>query len=97
MKRGVTRADRFRDSAVIALLAGGVALYLYAYRGMAAISDEGKIIVRPGEQAFDQWIRYYYMSRAGMWLVAAGVLVGIWAFWRYKKNRKALQETDLQA
>lgn len=96
MKRGITRADRLRDSAVIALLAGGVALYLYAYRGMAALSLEGSITVRPGEKAFDQWMRYYYLSRAGMWLVVAGVVVGIWAFWRYRKNRE-LYKTDLQA
>ncbi|MBC7791857.1 MAG: hypothetical protein H7Z74_18070 [Anaerolineae bacterium] len=87
MKRSVTRADRIRDSAVIAFLAAGAALYLYAYRGMDALSLEGSIVVRPGEKAFDQWMRYYYLSRAGMWLIAAGVGVGIWAFWRYRKNR----------
>ena len=95
MKPGITRADRLRDSAVIALLAGGVALYLYAYRGMAALSLEGSITVRPGEKAFDQWMRYYYLSRAGMWLVAAGVVTGIWAFWRYTQKRTA-EDTNLQ-
>ncbi len=94
MKRGITRADRLRDSAVIALLAGGVALYLFAYRGMASLSLVRSIVVRPGEKAFDQWMRYYYLSRAGMWLIAAGAIVGIWAFWLYMKNRRT-EKPDL--
>ncbi|MGI9078895.1 MAG: hypothetical protein ACR2G6_16450 [Gemmatimonadaceae bacterium] len=95
MKRGVTRADRLRDSAVIALLAGGAALYLIAYRGMAALALDRNIVLRPGEKAFDQWMRYHYLSRAGMWIIAGGVVVGLWAFWRYMKNRE-VDKADLQ-
>ena len=59
---------------------------------MTSLSLEGGIVVRPGEKAFDQWMRYYYLSRAGMWLIAAGGIGGIWAFWRYMRNRDTGRE-----
>ena len=80
------RSERTRDAASLLLLLAGVLLYAFAYRKMTTLAD-GAITIQPGETAFDQWARYYYVSRAAIGLVVTGIAVGIWSYWSRGRKR----------
>ena len=90
MRAPVTPADRLRDAVAVALLVAGVALFLYAYRGLEALAA-GRISVGPGEWATNQWSHYRGLSFAGLGLVAGGLAVAAYSFWRRARRRDGSQ------
>ena len=81
MRAPVTPADRLRDAVALALLVGGIALFVYANRGLETLAA-GRISVAPGEWAITQWSRYRGLSFAGLGLVAAGIAMAAYSYWR---------------
>ena len=86
MRSPVSPADRLRDATALALLVGGAALFLYAFRGMEALAA-GRFTVAPGEWATSQWERYRQLSLAGLALAAAGVATAVYSFWSRARRR----------
>ncbi len=87
----VHRADRIRDWVAVALVVLGVAVYGTAQRGMGAVARDRTLTTveasARGEWKMVQWNRYERMSRAGVVLVAAGAIAGIWSFTRHAARR----------
>ena len=86
MRAPVTPADRLRDAVALALLVGGAALFVYAYRGLETLAA-GRITVAPGEWALTLWSRYRGLSFAAIGLVAAGVAMAAYSYWRRAVRR----------
>jgi hypothetical protein len=88
----VPRADRVRDWIALSLVIAGALLYATAHRGMGAVArDRTPTTVEAsarGEWKMVRWNKYERMSRAGVWVVAAGATVAVWSFARHVARRR---------
>ena len=78
-RRPVSRAGRVLDLVGLALLLVGALCYLRAYAGMRTL--EG-VKPSPGAEAFasmKQWDRMHILSRTGLGLIGAGLVVAVGA------------------
>lgn len=88
MTRPVSTAARLTDAVALALLAGGGAVYLWAFAGMRALQEQ-RITAAPGELLVTRWETY---SRAGRWgiaVAAGGIAVGVIAHLMHVIRRRA--------
>ena len=89
MSRRVTRTERARDLLAAMLLAGGAAIYAYAYSGMRALAAPRETTAQALWASLRRFDYYWMMSRVGLVIVAAGVTVMAWSFWRHVRRREA--------
>jgi hypothetical protein len=83
-------AARVWDVAALVLAAGGAAVYVAAHQGMQGIlasQIHEKTIEAPN---ITRWVHCRTMSNIGLALVAAGIVVGITAFIRSRREAPAL-------
>jgi hypothetical protein len=90
LARAVSRADRLRDLAALALVCGGAALYVYAHLGMRRLAARTGYAPR-GVWLMPEFDRYWRASRLGVWAVAAGVAVGVWSFLAFRARARSPQ------
>jgi hypothetical protein len=86
----VTRGDRARDAVALLLVIVAVAPVTYAWRGFVSLSEESRIVLRPGETAFQQFMHYFWFAVAGLLLLVTGIGV---ATWSYLKRRRRLRQS----
>jgi hypothetical protein len=88
---GVDRGDRIRDWVAMVLVLLGALTYFTAHRGMGSVARDQTPTTteaaRRGEWKMVRWNRYERMSRVGIALVGAGVIVGVWSFARHAMGR----------
>lgn len=88
----VHRADRVRDWIAISLVIVGALLYGTAHRGMGTVARDRTPTTAEasarGEWKMVQWNKYERMSRAGIFMVAAGAAVAVWSFTRHAARRR---------
>ena len=86
------RADRLRDWIALALVLVGALIYGAAHLGMGDLARDSRPTTAEaaarGEWKLVRWNRYERMSRAGVWLVAAGAAVAVWSFARHAARRR---------
>lgn len=81
-----TPADRRRDLIAGVLLAAGVAVYAWGYVGLRRMGTR-PIVRVAGETAVQRTYGYEIDTRAGLVLVAAGIVALLWAAWRHRAAR----------
>jgi hypothetical protein len=89
VSRRVSAADRRRDLIAIGLVLGGAVLFVVAWAQMATLNYP--VPVRPGQQAYPIFFRYFLMAAAGVLLILGGVGSAIWA---YVRRRRRLDRGD---
>ena len=89
MSRRVTRAERARDLLAAMLLTGGAALYAYAYAGMRTLAAQRETAGQALWASLRRFDYYWTMSRVGLVILAAGLAVMAWSFWRHVRRREA--------
>ena len=86
MSKIVTASDRRRDLAALALVILGAAVMLHAHFGMRDLAAL-RVTLAEGEYYMNRYNTYQSRSVVGAGLIAAGVIVGLWALIRHKSDR----------
>jgi hypothetical protein len=87
-----TPGERRRDVAALVLLGLGAAALGYAFvgfRALAAYEETMDIPLRPGQEAWDIFLRYFLIGVAGLASVLAGLGTAVWS---YLRRRRALSQ-----
>jgi len=82
-------AARAWDAVALALVAGGAALSLIANSGMHALMGPQARTPTNKSIHFERWLHYRTMSNIGFALIAGGVVVGIVAWYRSRRETAA--------
>ncbi|HVE79104.1 MAG TPA: hypothetical protein VNA89_09600 [Gemmatimonadaceae bacterium] len=91
MTRAVSARGRATDALALAVLAGGSAVYLWAFAGMRAL-QERRITAAPGELLVTRWDLYSRASRWGIALAAGGIAIGVVAHLWHRFRRQVPPE-----
>ena len=83
-------AARAWDVAALALVVGGGAVYAQAASGMHSLLGPQARVPVVGSANVERWVHYRTLSNLGLALVTAGVVVGIAAFVRSRRESAAL-------
>jgi hypothetical protein len=83
-------AARVWDVAALALAGGGAAIYVAAHEGMKGILASQVHAATIEAPNITRWVHYRTMSNIGLALVTAGVVVGITAFIRSRREAPVL-------
>jgi uncharacterized membrane protein YidH (DUF202 family) len=84
MSAGATREERRRDAVALGLLAGGVAFFVVAFIGFQRLPARTHAL-RPGEQAYPIFLRYFILTAVGLALVLAGLGTAVWSYVRRQR------------
>lgn len=87
-------AARAWDVAALALVVGGAALYARAASGMHGLLAPQPRVAVVGSPNVERWIHYRTLSNLGLGLVTAGVVVGIIAFVRSRRELAAFADAS---
>ena len=90
-------AARAWDVAALALVVGGAAVYAQAASGMHGLLGPQPRIPVVGSPNVERWVHYRTLSNLGLGLVTAGVLVGVIAFVRSRRELAAPATPSLDA
>lgn len=90
-------AARAWDVAALALVVGGAAFYAQAASGMHSLLGPQARVPVVGSPNVERWVHYRTLSNLGLGLVTAGVLVGIAAFVRSRRELAAITAPSLDA
>jgi len=90
-------AARAWDAAALVLVVGGAAVYAQAANGMHSLLGPQPRVPVVGSANVERWVHYRTLSHLGLGLVTAGVLVGVAAFVRSRREIAALAAPSLDA
>ena len=82
-------AARVWDAAALALVVGGAALYLTANSGMKGLMGPQARTPTNKSIHFERWLHFRTMSNIGFALIAGGVAVGVFAWYRNRREVSA--------
>ena len=94
MKPAPTSADRMMDAAALFMVLGGIALFTFARHALTGIGA-GTRDMPSGISAVAVTDFHVAQSRMGMFIVVAGVLVGIAAAVRHRLRKLSVSGLDL--
>ena len=90
-------AARAWDVAALALVVGGAALYAQAASGMHGLLGPQPRVPVVGSPNVERWVHYRTLSNLGLGLVTAGVVVGVAAFFRSRREIASLTPPAVDA
>ena len=83
-------AARAWDAAALALVVAGAAVYARAASGMHGLLAPQARVPVVGSPNVERWVHYRTLSHLGLVLVTGGVLIGVAAFVRSRRELAAL-------
>ncbi|MDQ6828524.1 MAG: hypothetical protein M3081_06620 [Gemmatimonadota bacterium] len=84
----VSRADRVRDAIGVLLMAGGAALYAYAYAGMKRVSNKAIVVSSFRFDNINEYNRYWAYSYYAMYLFVLGIGIALFSAWLHLRRRR---------
>jgi hypothetical protein len=100
-RKPVTRLGRKLDIVSLIFVAVGVVLFVGAFLGMAELRDLPETEFVPGTieayAALNRYFRLQTLSRLGIGIAVAGVLIGLSAAWHNRKFREAGADPSLRS
>lgn len=89
MKTPPNSADRFVDAIALVMVAGGVVMFASARNSLIGIGNETRL-APPGTTAVAYADLLVAQSTIGRWVVAIGIVVGVFAAVRHLRNQASL-------